>query len=407
MAPKATPAAKSVTKGTKHRANLVKKRPAAASSAGSAGGRRVTASQCRSIVAALEGAEELPRNVRDMLASLVGQSLSDSQHPYQEAAMAVVGDALTDIEARLSSEWQEAKAIHEAEEDKPAREEAVQQAELYMSEQKQSIDQLKQSIKDSSQALKTAQDELHGAKAAQKSMQTEQKRLEAKKMQLQTVDKDTYRPLKDTSASGQQGNKMLKILRKTGKVFNFHEVLMDVLPVVLKKQPDRRRTFDGITMQQVEHEFSKHGAALEAALREREAVIEESSTAVQAANTAVDDAKTQHSSKTQELTQAEENLIMGKTTLMEARRRVRTYDSDMRKTAKDLANKAAKLQAFQQGPMAAFRELSKRAAPMEVEASEVSTTELDSVSNGGVPSANTGEVDEDLTQTVPDTLRIP
>mmetsp|Transcript_2986 Transcript_2986/g.5449 ORF Transcript_2986/g.5449 Transcript_2986/m.5449 type:complete len:411 (+) Transcript_2986:89-1321(+) len=406
MAPKTSNAGKSATKGTKSRASILKK-PAAASRC-SGEGRRITVSQCRSIVAAMDGAEELPKNVRNMLASLVEQNLSDSQHPYQEGAMAVVGEALTDIEARLSSEWEEAKAEYEADADKSAREEALQQAESYISEQKQSIIDLKQAIKESAQAVTTAQEELNGAKMAQKSTHADKKRLEAKMMQLQTAEKDTYQPLKEASASGQKGTKSVKLLRKVGKDFGFHDVLMSVMPFVLKKQPDRRRTFDGITMQQLESEFSKHGAALEAALKEREAVMEESSEAVQAAHAAVQDAKTQHSSNSKALTQAEDNLVAGKSALLDARRRVRTFDSELRKSERDLASKASRLQAFQQGPLAAFRELSNRAP---VDANDVSMKasdeEFDSdttqpgMEGHAVTSAGSAGAEEEMEPTIP------
>jgi len=365
MAPKAQPAAKSVTRGTK-RSAAVLKRPAAASSS-SPGGRKITASQRQSVVTALEGADELPQKVRDMLASLAAQDLSDSLHPYQEAAMAVVGEALTDIETRLRREFEEARAVFEKDADKSAREEALCQAKAYLDEQQQQIQHLKPAIKESAQAMKSKQEELQSARAAQKSLRTEHSQLEAKIVQLQAAEKDIYEPLKETSAIGREGQKKVEVLQKVGKDFGFHDVLMDVLPVVLKKQPNRRRTFDGVALQHFEVEVSRHSATLGAALKEREACIEETSEVLQALRSALDHAKTEHASHTSALAQARENLTTGKNELLEAQRRVRMFDSDMRKCVRDLEDKAAKLKAFQKGPLAAFQKLSNR-APVEVPA---------------------------------------
>merc|ERR550532_2173005 len=113
---------------------------------------------------------------------------------------------------------------------------------------------------------------------------------------------------------------MIRSLKKVGKDFGFHDVLMDAFPMVLSKQPDRRRTFDGITLQQLESEFVKHSGALEAARRGGETVITESSEAVHAAQAAVTSAKTEHQNNTTALAQAEGNLVTGKSALAEARR---------------------------------------------------------------------------------------
>merc|ERR1711964_261558 len=95
-----------------------------------------------------------------------------------------------------------------------------------------------------------------------------------KKERLEATQKKAYGPLKEVRAQGLNGEKRLKDLRKVGKEFGFHQVLLNTMPAILRKQPDRRQTFDGVAMQQFDTEFAKHFNKLDMATKQSETAIE-------------------------------------------------------------------------------------------------------------------------------------
>merc|ERR1712060_209626 len=120
--------------------------------------------------------------------------------------------------------------------------------------------------------------------------------LRSKRELLQNTAMSTYGPLKEASAGGAKGQKQLKNLCKIGKDFGFHEVLVGALPAILRKQPDKRRTFDGLAMTHLEAEFEKQKANLDSAIQNEEASLAERSTAVRVAHDSVANAKEQQQS---------------------------------------------------------------------------------------------------------------
>merc|ERR1712176_513944 len=96
-----------------------------------------------------------------------------------------------------------------------------------------------------------------------------------KKDRLESTKETVFAPLKDNMAKGNKGQKQIKVIRKVGKEFGFHDVLLDSIPAVLRKQPDRRQTFDGVALRSLSSEFSKHVDKLMTAAKENEVAFAE------------------------------------------------------------------------------------------------------------------------------------
>mmetsp|Transcript_15640 Transcript_15640/g.36620 ORF Transcript_15640/g.36620 Transcript_15640/m.36620 type:complete len:462 (-) Transcript_15640:268-1653(-) len=349
----------------KAKAAATRKRPAAAPTAGSVSKKR------RTIVSAIKGIEELPRDVREMLAGLVEQSVFGAPggevHPYHEAASTMVGDALADVEGKLRTLLDAARAkVDAAGSDKEARDAALQAAEDNIPVLKQAVQDKKSALTAGGKAIQAAQRDLHACKLEQKAAEATMK-VHTKKMDhLQQTQQQSFGALRDAAASGAEGQKQLKTLRKVGKEFGFHEVLLDILPAVLKKVPDRRRTFDNFALQHLEAEFRKRAGGIETDIRNHQAELDAGQAAVQAAQDALQHAEERREAVAEELSAAEAALVAGRRSLTAARRQVRLFGSDAARTARELSKMEARYNAFATGPLAAFQDIRRTAgAAME------------------------------------------
>eukprot|EP00928_Gymnodinium_smaydae_P044465 TRINITY_DN29669_c0_g1_i1.p2 TRINITY_DN29669_c0_g1~~TRINITY_DN29669_c0_g1_i1.p2 ORF type:complete len:254 (+),score=74.24 TRINITY_DN29669_c0_g1_i1:765-1526(+) len=180
---------------------------------------------------------------------------------------------------------------------------------------------------------------------------------------LETAEKEAYRPLMENSAAGSRGEAQLKKLRKAGKAFGFHEALLISLPAILRKQPDRRVTFDGIALRQVEAEFDRRRRDMDAAGAAGRKNAEEHTQALQDADAAHARAREAHGAAITGLGEAEAQLVAGKQALAVARRRLQTFPADRRRAEREAAAASARLLAFRRGPLAAFAELRALTSP--------------------------------------------
>merc|ERR1719446_903282 len=88
--------------------------------------------------------------------------------------------------------------------------------------------------------------------------------------QLRHVEENLYQPLKGAPAKGQKGQKQLNDIQRIGKQLGFQGQVLEQVPAVLKKALDKRKTHDGIVIDDFELEVSKHYVALESDLKEEQ-----------------------------------------------------------------------------------------------------------------------------------------
>merc|ERR1711972_36489 len=164
-------------------------------------------------------------------------------------------------------------------------------------------------------------------------------------------------------AHGTEGNRQLKGIQKFGKHFGFHEVMLDSVRAVLKKDLEKRRTFDGLVMDQLEAAFIKNYTIMKESLEDGQTEFQEQSEAVQEAQSRVDEAERAHEECNQALAEAQTALSPAKAALVAARRNVRRFASDAQKLVQTLDAAEARLRAFRSGPLASFEELQAAMKP--------------------------------------------
>merc|ERR1739848_936288 len=151
----------------------------------------------------------------------------------------------------------------------------------------------------------TKRQAITAAKSSQKKALVTMKGTQARKHRLEAAEKYSFGPLKETIAKGADGQKRLSILRRAGKEFGFHEEMMKVLPSVLKKEFDKRQTFDGLVVERLDKEFEKHSGVLDTQLEECETVERECSSSLQAAQSEMQAAQEEQKAQVKALAEAE------------------------------------------------------------------------------------------------------
>jgi hypothetical protein len=232
-----------------------------------------------------------------------------------------------------------------------------------LEELRRTISESKATLKESTKAIDTCRHGLTNAQAAQKASQVKLNSAAAQLGQLQNVDRDMYQPLKARAAHGAEGFKQLKCIEKVGKRFGFPETLLESARAVLKKELDKRRTFDGLVMSELETQFTKNYNIVESVLKDGQAEYQEQIDAAQEAQTRVDEAERAHKGCSQTLAEARAALAPAQATLIAARRNVRRLVPDAQKAMQGLDRAKARLNAFRLGPLVAFEELQKAWKP--------------------------------------------
>mmetsp|Transcript_41314 Transcript_41314/g.74694 ORF Transcript_41314/g.74694 Transcript_41314/m.74694 type:complete len:464 (-) Transcript_41314:240-1631(-) len=349
---KASAKAKAKAKPQATAGSATRKRPAASSS-------QVTQKR-RKIVQAIKGMEELPKDVREMLTGLVDSlGAKDGQiHPLHVSASTMLGDALADTEGKLKGLLTAARAkVNGAAADKEARAEALQAAEDNLPLLKEALADKKAAVTVAGKAIQAAQRDVQVCKAETKTATSALKEHTKKMDHLKQTEEESYGALKEAAALGSQGQKQLKTLRRVGREFGFHEVLLEALPAILKKQPDRRRTFDNSALTHLESEFQKRACKIDTDIKSHQAALDAKEAAVKAAEEAVAFAEEQKTASLEELAAAEAGLAAGKQALKDARKQHQHFDSDSLRAVRELSRIEARYHAFATGPLAAFQDI--------------------------------------------------
>jgi len=318
------------------------------------------------IIAKLQSLSELlPPDVREVVAKLGRLCVGRSGKPIDTEKITIaLHGALKGTDEALQVALMEAQAkVKGADYEREGRVEAQAAAEAQLDELRRAVAERKLALGGSDKIIQKRHNDVAVAKAAQRSAMAEIKAVAGKKRQLEAAEKDAYEPLRDEPAAGPDGSKRLTVLRKVGKVYGFHNELLSVAPAILKKELDKRRTFDNLVMRQLEVEFRRNVGSLNSEIQDKEQILAERASEVQAAHAAWINAKEEQKNGARALSQAEEALAAGKVALSEAQRRVRTFPTDMRKSLRNFSLAKARLDKFRDGPLAKFEKSLKPPVP--------------------------------------------
>jgi len=366
MAPKSSPLKRPVSAAASTKRAVKAKPGATAATKGSVGNAKkpLSGKKCKDLLNKLgniNGISDALRNdIKRRGAALVrGRNLRVGQ----EVATQTLSALSKEVEAELQAALQAAHVkIKSADEDKQARADAEVAAEARLAEVKQQLVNQKVALRKTEKALETNKEQIKSATVAQKLTEVQLKTVYNQKRKLESVQKDAYDPLKAAHAEGTEGQQRLSLLRKTGKAYGFHSEMLGVLPLVLKKQLDKRQTFDGLVTQYLDVEFARNLGSLAAKAEEGELSIADRVSQLQQAQEALQNAQEDKKQNTTALADAEASLAEGKEVLAEARRRSRTFPADMKKAVNELTAARSRSDRFRNSTAVAMA----KALPMDV-----------------------------------------
>mmetsp|Transcript_75905 Transcript_75905/g.210691 ORF Transcript_75905/g.210691 Transcript_75905/m.210691 type:complete len:376 (+) Transcript_75905:331-1458(+) len=240
--------------------------------------------------------------------------------------------------------------------DQRARADALKNAEGNMADLKRAVVERKAELAQTRKSIEEAKKLRASGVNSKSSVAKDFQAAKRTYVKLEEAKKE-FEPFKEAPIEGSEGKKRIQSLRKIGKEFGFHDVLLSALPAVLSKPLDKRRTFDGVAIKLFETEIRRHSSAAGAAVHDREEAVNKQFDAIQAAKQALILAKSTETQVNRALSEAEKAMDAGKALLKSCRQRVRSFDPNMRRATSDLSQAKARLDAFHVGPLAAYEAL--------------------------------------------------
>jgi len=234
------------------------------------------------------------------------------------------------------------------------RESELAEAESSIQDARQAIVEGKVELKHAEKAIKMETKAIVNFKAEKKNAVEDIKLVVARKRQLQDVEETVYGPLKEACVEGSERQRHMRLLCKAGEKHGLHKELLGVAPAILRKQLDKRQTFDRLVISSLDAEFTKHAEALSSKIQDGENILQTYESTLQAKQEALVRSRTQKKMSTRKISQAKANIGMGKKALAVARQRTKSQPSTMKRAARDLERAKARLEKLRSGPLAAY-----------------------------------------------------
>jgi len=319
-----------------------------------------------SIAVALENAEELPKDLREMFAETLENSLGiykDQRHQFQESAVEMVGQALCAIEARLKRRLDDAQSkVDGSSADREARDAAKAEKLERLQAAQEAAAAAHQAAEEGKEALKAARAAKREAEAVQSRGDVELISAAERKARLEAVQKEAYEPLKDGLETDQH-KKQVRALLLVGREFKFDASLVDCLPTALRKVKSDRRQFDDTIVQLLGEEIANAISKYDNICSEGEPAKAERAAATLSAQTALTAAE-EVAEKTKAA--AMEAVVTERACNAELRaadRAVHNFLFEMRDLMDELDQTRDELAKFQEGPQATFSRLRDATSP--------------------------------------------
>eukprot|EP00928_Gymnodinium_smaydae_P084839 TRINITY_DN6810_c0_g2_i1.p1 TRINITY_DN6810_c0_g2~~TRINITY_DN6810_c0_g2_i1.p1 ORF type:complete len:455 (-),score=142.53 TRINITY_DN6810_c0_g2_i1:169-1533(-) len=345
---------------------MAMKRPAA--SAGRAPKRAAvdqSAKKCSLIAEALAGAE-LDKGVKDMLKDCVKPSLCTykaDRHAYQSAVVDMLGETLDGIEQALTKQRDEAQSILDgSEEERTARQNRKTEAEESLSTKQSALTAAGEAATAAANAQKESAGSLKQAIDTQKAGDAEQQQAGTRRETLEKASTELFLPCKEAAGNLADAKKLCA----TAKQFSCDGALVESLPLALTKEPAARGSFDGLAVEQFAQWLEKTLSDLSAAIANGDAAAAERAAAVEAATNAKAEADKAATDAKAALAEAMTALKEAKVVLKTAKSAVDSFEADRKRMTEALDKAKAKLLQFQEGALAAFRDLRESAPPPPV-----------------------------------------
>mmetsp|Transcript_14249 Transcript_14249/g.25118 ORF Transcript_14249/g.25118 Transcript_14249/m.25118 type:complete len:917 (+) Transcript_14249:41-2791(+) len=307
----------------------------------------------------------------------------ESRTQFHEDVIKMIGKALDGLKTKAEEFVNEVQAMADgAEAEMSARKAAEASAES-------DIVSLRTTIRERRLALDTVNEALVGAMQEEKKAQEEQERGDSKyhemnteKEKLEAADRDLYKPAKFGQLTKAKAKKNAEALVKLGTEYGFEKSFLVGLPGAFSKnEPGKRSSFDEMVMTAFETQVSTRISELDQKLVQEMPGIEAREAMVQSAKLQHRAAKEKQEKARADIEAARKKERAGVVALQGAKHLVQAFNEELKKMAVDYACAKSRLDAFKDGPMAAFEQLRRHGAaatvPVEIAEDEVAEDDKD------------------------------
>mmetsp|Transcript_141803 Transcript_141803/g.246928 ORF Transcript_141803/g.246928 Transcript_141803/m.246928 type:complete len:374 (-) Transcript_141803:103-1224(-) len=324
-------------------------------------------------------ASDLPESVRKMIIESLPFTLGkpqDERHPFQTEVIRIIGKMLEGITEGMEGEISKLQEqLEAAEKTKTQKQDETAAVMKKLEEKEEVVKKRTHELAAVAKAFRAAKSAHLAAKTTQAAEDAGLEKAAKKKQQLEAAVKDLITPLTEPPEEGSNTAEMKTAFTKFLSTEGFQESLVTALMSALDKAPAERGQFDQLCFKELNDEVSKRVADLDAQLSAGDAGMKDRAAAVQTAKEAYDAAVEKQIAAAALFTSAEKEQEEATEEVNATEKAKKDSDNEMRKKNQSLGRAKKKLEDFQTGPVATFKELEEGAEFKGEDPTEAKTDE--------------------------------
>mmetsp|Transcript_63721 Transcript_63721/g.141908 ORF Transcript_63721/g.141908 Transcript_63721/m.141908 type:complete len:379 (-) Transcript_63721:89-1225(-) len=314
----------------------------------------LTGRKCLTILEKLKKMVTLPKEART-LAREATKAARSRKRAEQEKSGGLLGRVLAKVSKSLEAEVAQARQeVDQAEEQQKILEAEQSEAQIQLKTAQEEVANCRTKLKESNKLITTESKALASCAAEKKAAIAEVKMADKECMQLEAVQEKMSQPLKQAEVRGPAARKQIHALCKAGQKVGFHQELLSVAPAVLKKDLERRRTFDQLVVKSLDSEFAKQAKALRSKLEENQQNLEDQDRTLEAKKMAVANAKDAVKQTARRIEEATEAVETGRKSVAAAKKRIKGLPSVLKKANRNFQRVQGRFEKFRGGPLGAY-----------------------------------------------------
>jgi len=317
--------------------------------------RGLTSARCLSIIKKLDALAVVPKGEVQTLKRQAMKAARSRRQAEQGNAPSLLGRVISAVATALDNDVRQAQAAEdEAKNQHHARLAEQGEAELRFKVSKQAVLDGKLQLREAERAVIRENKAIAAVKVEKKTVAEEVKVMDVEKKHLQQVAETIYKPLKEASMDRNAAQKHVRQLCKAGQKLGFHKELLMVMPPVLRKELERRQTFDKTVVRSLDNEFAKHAQSLQSKLQENELALHQQDEALHEKQSALAEAKAACKATARGLADAKSAVEKGKKAIALAKRSVRKLPAAVKQATRKLEQAQKLNDKFRKGPLATY-----------------------------------------------------
>mmetsp|Transcript_11290 Transcript_11290/g.25709 ORF Transcript_11290/g.25709 Transcript_11290/m.25709 type:complete len:403 (+) Transcript_11290:75-1283(+) len=365
------------------------------------------AQKCKAVTTALDSAVNLPGGTRDMLKGVIPYSLmlpKSERHAHQEAAVELIGLALSHVETTLSDEVAKLEtSLSEGAREKASLEAAVATAvEAHQTSDAAVADHLTK-VSDAQAACDAAHSRTQQAEVAKKSIEDQVLAITTSKTTYQTA-LESAQALQAGTLNDEDTAAAVKAVLPLCEERGMDDALTKAFPAAVSRPKEERGQFDEVVFTEVVTVIQTELGNLESQLEAQAQAMETQSSELEGAHAAASHALQHKEEVDLELKLKQETQAAAKEHVKSTEGAVATLESSLVRLQDQLNQANAHLSNFRSGTLVAFNTLNSTDADIAAATPQASPREgkvgdmMEDVKQVPTPCRNTNDFESGVAQ---------